>query len=98
MYRPSSRLPVSVTVARVGLPVTCRPLPVRLSRVVWGIASRAHRRQATLVCLIALGLAAAVVVAGPAAGEPPQIAAKRAEAQRVLNEIQSLDAQLEQAV
>ena len=78
--------------------MTCRPLPVRLSRVVWGVVLRTHRRQATLVCLIALGLAAMVVVAGPAAGEPPQIAAKRAEAQRVLGEIQSLDSQLEQAV
>jgi cell wall-associated NlpC family hydrolase len=39
-----------------------------------------------------------VVVAGPAAGEPPAIAAKRAEAQRVLDEIQSLDSQLEGAI
>jgi peptidoglycan DL-endopeptidase CwlO len=78
--------------------VTCRPLPVRLSRVVWGIASRAHRRQATLGCLLALCLATAVVVAGPAAGEPPQIAAKRAEQQQVLAEIQSLDSQLEHAI
>jgi cell wall-associated NlpC family hydrolase len=77
--------------------VTCRPLPVRLSRVVWGIASRARRRQATLVSLVAFGLATAVVVARPAAGEPPQIAEKRAEAQRVLAEIQSLDSQLEHA-
>jgi peptidoglycan DL-endopeptidase CwlO len=77
--------------------VTCRPLPVRLSRVVWGIASRARRRQATLVSLVAFGLATAVVVAGPAAGEPPQIAEKRAEAQRVLAEIRSLDSQLEHA-
>jgi cell wall-associated NlpC family hydrolase len=71
---------------------------VRLSRVVWGVASRTHRRQATLVCVIALGLATTVVVAGPAAGEPPQIAAKRAEQQRVLAEIQSLDSQLEHAI
>jgi cell wall-associated NlpC family hydrolase len=78
--------------------VTCRPLPVRLSRAVWGVVLRTHRRQATLVCLIALGLVTTVVVAGPAAGEPPQIAAKRAEAQRVLDEIQSLDSQLERAV
>ncbi len=78
--------------------MTCRPLPVRLSRVVWGVASCARRRQATLVSLVAVGLATVVVVAGPAAGEPPQIAAKRAEAQRVLAEIQSLDSQLEQAV
>jgi cell wall-associated NlpC family hydrolase len=47
---------------------------------------------------VALGLAAAVVVASPAAGEPPAIAAKRAEAQRVLAEIQSLDSQLEGAI
>jgi cell wall-associated NlpC family hydrolase len=66
--------------------------------VVWAIASRARRRQATLVSLVALGLSSLVVAAGPAAGEPPQIAAKRAEAQRVLAEIQSLDSQLEQAV
>jgi len=78
--------------------VTCRPLPVRLSRVVRDIALGARRRQATLVCLVALGLATAVVVAAPAAGEPPAIAAKRAEAQRVLGEIQSLDSQLEQAI
>jgi peptidoglycan DL-endopeptidase CwlO len=65
--------------------------------VVRDIAMCARRRQATLVCLIALGLATAVVVAGPAAGEPPQIAAKRAEAQRVLGEIQALDSQLEHA-
>jgi peptidoglycan DL-endopeptidase CwlO len=75
--------------------VTCRPLPVRLPRVVWGIASRARRRQATIVVL---GLVATALVAGPAVGEPPQISAKRAEAQRVLNEIQALDGQLEKAV
>ncbi len=39
-----------------------------------------------------------VLVAGPAAGEPPQVAAKRAEAQRVLDEIHSLDVQLEKAI
>ncbi len=75
-----------------------RPLPVRLSRAVRGIALGPRRRQATFVCLVALGLASAVVVAGPAAGEPPAIAAKRAEAQRVLGEIQSLDSQLERAI
>ena len=91
----SWRLPVSGAAGRVDAPVTCRPLPVRLSRAVWGVALRTRRRQATLVCLVALGLAAAVVVAGPAAGEPPAIAAKRAEAQRVLGEIQSLDSQLD---
>jgi cell wall-associated NlpC family hydrolase len=67
--------------------------------VVWGIASRARRRQATCVFLVLVfGLGATVVLAAPAAGEPPQIAEKRAEAQRVLEEIQSLDAQLEHAI
>jgi cell wall-associated NlpC family hydrolase len=66
--------------------------------VVQGVVSCARRRQATFVCFLAVGLSTAVVLAGPAAGEPPQIAAKRAEAQRVLDEIQSLDSQLEQAV
>jgi cell wall-associated NlpC family hydrolase len=75
--------------------VTCRPLPVRLSRVVWGIASRARRRQAAFVLI---ALSASFLVAGPAAGEPPQIAAKRAEAQRVLGEIHSLDVRLEKAI
>jgi cell wall-associated NlpC family hydrolase len=74
--------------------VTCRPLPVRLSRAVWGIASCAHRRQATIVVV---GLAAALFAATSATAEPPQIAAKRAEAQRVLDEIHSLDVQLEKA-
>jgi peptidoglycan DL-endopeptidase CwlO len=75
--------------------VTCRPLPVRLSRVVWGIASRARMRQATIVVL---ALSASALAAGTATAEPPQISAKRAEAQRVLNEIHSLDVQLEKAV
>jgi cell wall-associated NlpC family hydrolase len=66
--------------------------------VVRGVASCARRRQATFICFLAVGLSTAVVLAGPAAGEPPEIAAKRAEAQRVLDEIQSLDSQLEQAV
>ena len=79
--------------------MTYRPLPVRLSRVVWGIASRAHRRQATFVVVaIAAAVLVGVLVAGPAAAEPPQIAAKRAEAQRVLNDIHALDVQMEKAI
>jgi cell wall-associated NlpC family hydrolase len=42
--------------------------------------------------------AAALLSATSATAEPPQIAAKRAEAQRVLNEIHSLDVQLEKAI
>ena len=56
---------------------------------------RARSRQATLVLL---GLFATFLVAGPAAGEPPQVAAKRAEAQRVLDQIHSLDVKLEKAI
>ena len=40
----------------------------------------------------------ALLFVGPALAEPPQIAAKRAEAERILAEIQSLDAELEGAV
>jgi peptidoglycan DL-endopeptidase CwlO len=50
--------------------------------------------QATIVFL---ALSASVLVAESAA-EPPQITAKRAEAQRVLNEIHSLDIQLEKRI
>ena len=40
----------------------------------------------------------ALATAAAATAEPPQITAKRAEAQRVLDEIQSLDVQLEKAI
>jgi cell wall-associated NlpC family hydrolase len=68
---------------------------VRLSRVVWGIASRARRWQATIVVVVA---SATLLGAASATAEPPKIAAKRAEAHRVLNEIHSLDVQLEKAI
>jgi cell wall-associated NlpC family hydrolase len=45
-----------------------------------------------------VALAAALLGAASATAEPPQIAAKRAEAQRVLGEIHSLDVQLEKAI
>ncbi len=67
---------------------------MRLSRAVWGNASSAHRRQATLVLVC---LAAALTAAASATAEPPKIAEKRAEAQRVLAEIHALDVQLEKA-
>ncbi len=75
--------------------MTYRPLPVRLSRVVWGIASRARIRQATFVLI---ALLASLLAAQVATAEPPAIASKRAEAQRVLNEIHSLDVQNEKAI
>ena len=78
--------------------MTYRPLPVRLSRVVWGIASCAHRRQATFVFLALLASILAAFAAQLARAEPPAISAKRAEAQRVLVEIHSLDVQMEKAI
>jgi cell wall-associated NlpC family hydrolase len=75
--------------------VTCRPLPVRLSRLVWARRWRARARQATAVILVA---SAALLAAASATAEPPQITAKRAEAQRVLDEIHSLDVQLEKSI
>jgi len=68
---------------------------VRLSGAFWGIAVRARRRQATIVLI---ALAAALLGAASATAEPPQIAAKRAEAQRVLGEINALDVQLEKTI
>ncbi|HEY8774163.1 MAG TPA: NlpC/P60 family protein [Gaiellaceae bacterium] len=56
---------------------------------------RARARQATAVLLMAL---AGLLAAGSATAEPPQITAKRAEAQRVLNDIHALDVQLEKAI
>jgi len=41
---------------------------------------------------------AGLLAAGAATAEPPQITAKRAEAQRVLNDIHTLDVQLEKAI
>ena len=74
--------------------MTYRPLPVRLLRELWGALPRT-RRRATIVLF---GLLVALLAAGPATSEPPQISAKRAEAERVLGEIQALDSQLEKAV
>jgi peptidoglycan DL-endopeptidase CwlO len=56
---------------------------------------RARARHATALLLMAL---AGLLAAGSATAEPPQITAKRAEAQRVLNDIHTLDVQLEKAI
>lgn len=76
--------------------MTYRPLPVRLSRAVCGVALRAHRRQATFVVFLALVVS--LLAAGPVGAEPPSITAKRAEAQRVLEDIHALDVQMEKAI
>jgi len=71
----------------------------RLRRASVGSAARSVTTLTHKVILggAAIGLAV-VLMAGAAFAEPPQIAAKRAEAQRVLGEIQSLDAQLGTAI
>jgi cell wall-associated NlpC family hydrolase len=56
---------------------------------------RARARQATAVLLMA---SAGLLAAASATAEPPQITAKRAEAQRVLNDIHTLDVQLEKSI
>jgi cell wall-associated NlpC family hydrolase len=71
---------------------------VRLSRVVWGIASCARRRQATFVVAALLASILAALAAQVAKAEPPAIAAKRAEARRVLADIHALDVQMEKAI
>jgi cell wall-associated NlpC family hydrolase len=67
---------------------------MRGASAMTGAAGRATR---TLLCVVAVALAV-LAAAGQGSAEPPQIAAKRAEAQRVLAEIASLDAQLGSAI
>jgi cell wall-associated NlpC family hydrolase len=78
--------------------MTYRPLPVRLS-IRWGERSteqrfRGIRRQAPA---FVLGLLVALVAASPALADPT-VASKRAEAQRIMGEVQQMDAQLEHAI
>jgi cell wall-associated NlpC family hydrolase len=53
------------------------------------------KRQATALLI---GLAAALIAAGPVVADPPTIASKQAEEQQVLNQIQQLDVSLEKAI
>jgi len=73
--------------------VTYRPLPVRLPDQAGTTAGRRKNRQARAILL---GLLAAAVAAAPAFADP-SIASKRAEEQQVLEEIHTLDVQLEKA-
>ena len=57
------------------------------------ISSR--KRQATALLV---GLAAALIAAGPVVADPPTVASKRAQEQQVLNQIQQLDVSLEKAI
>jgi len=75
--------------------VTYRPLPVRLSRpFAWAYRCGTRKGQAPYVLL---GMLAALLVAVPAFADP-SIRSKEAEAQRVLGDINALDANLERAV
>lgn len=58
--------------------------------------SNAARRHAPVLAL-ALGLAAALAVAGAATAEPASIAGKRADAERVLGEIRKIDSSVARA-
>jgi cell wall-associated NlpC family hydrolase len=78
--------------------MTYRPLPVRLS-IRWGASSRertfrGYWRQAPA---FVLGLLVALCVASPALADPT-VASKRAEAQRIMGEVQQMDGQLEHAI
>ena len=75
--------------------MTCRPLPVRLAETAGGRRYSPIRRYATALLL---ALAAAGLAVVPAVADPGEIAAKRAEVDRVLGEINQLDVSLEQAV
>src|SRR4051794_37829559 len=75
--------------------MTYRPLPVRLHAV--GRALRVGRRPRRALAAMVV-VAATAALAGTATAEPPAISAKRAEAQRVLGQIQELDSQLEHAI
>lgn len=72
----------------------------QLQRTQGGSARRGGGALTRILLLLRLLAIAgtALLFVGPALAEPPQIAAKRAEAERVLAEIQSLDAELEGAV
>ena len=74
--------------------MTCRPLPVRRPKTAFPVAHR-FRRNATALLVV---LAAAGLGVASASAEPPGIAAKKAEVQQVLAEIDSLDASLDRAV
>src|SRR3989442_1958637 len=60
-----------------------------------GVVISSKKRQATALLI---GLAAALIAAGPVVADPPTIASKRAEEQQVLNQIQQLDVSLEKAI
>ena len=72
-----------------------RPLPGMPVLLRAGVVISSKKRQATALLI---GLAAALIAAGPVVADPPTIASKRAEEQQVLNQIQQLDVSLEKAI
>jgi len=74
--------------------VTNRPLPGRRSSPATGTIRRSIRRTAPAVILLCF---AAALAATPAVGDP-SIAAKQAEAQSVMGQVQQLDSSLERVI
>ena len=72
-----------------------RPLPGTPVLLRAEVVISSKKRQATALLI---GLAAALIAAGPVVADPPTIASKRAEEQQVLNQIQQLDVSLEKAI
>jgi peptidoglycan DL-endopeptidase CwlO len=75
--------------------VTYRPPSGAPLLAVWGTSRPVPARRQALVVLLSL---AALAATPSALAEPGPVAAKRAEAQAVMNQIHGLDANLEQAV
>ena len=75
--------------------MTYRPLPVRPR--LRATRARLTGRRATLAGLLSVAIGVALLGAGPALADPG-VDEKRAEAERVLADIEALDAQLEQSV
>ncbi len=72
-----------------------RPLPGTPVLLRAEVVISSKKRQATALLI---GLAAALIAAGPVVADPPTIASKQAEEQQVLAQIQQLDVSLEKAI
>jgi cell wall-associated NlpC family hydrolase len=75
--------------------VTYRPLPVRLSGPLRGVAAGLRRRQAPSVLI---GITAALLAAVPAIADPSQVQHKQAQANAVLAQIDATNSRLGKAV
>lgn len=75
--------------------MTYRPPPVRLSAPPPQVATSSIRRQAPAILV---GLAVALIAAGPAGADPVNVASKQAEAQRVIAQLHEIDSRLSKAI